>query len=515
MAKRINYVLIVCLLALFFSLTLGHEVLWSEEISVCSSKTPIMGEPEASVSQAQKWAQSRDAHQRFIDIAPTYWKYGRLMGIRPEVLYAQSAKETAFGRYGGVVEPYFNNWAGIKTAEGGPCDCPDAHEKFDTPEDGVRGHFNHIGAYVGIDPVGEPHGRYYVVLTTSWAGTIKYVEELGGRWAPSSTYGESVVNDYLRGLLRTEILISVKSKNRIFGKSRYQTAVEISREAFSNSQSAEAVVLTRGDDFPDALAGSSFAYHSNGPLLLTPADRLHDDAAAEIERVLQPDGTIYILGGDAAISAEVQDEIEENFNHEVKRLAGDNRYETAVKVGEKFLENKEGGFPVFMATGENFPDALTVASAAANRGGIILLSSSSSLDVKTAEFLVSHEDDLEEVYVVGGTSALSEEVYEESGAGERIAGNNRWETAVKLAERFFEGPSNVTIASGLDFPDALSGGAYAAILEAPMLLAGPTDMPLSVVDYLKSLSSDLLPHVYIFGGANAIGEEIMKKMEEK
>ncbi len=515
MVKKISYTLIICVVALFFSLALGHEVLWTEEINVCSSKTPIIGEPEISVSQAQKWAQSRDAHQRFIDIAPTYWEYGRLMGIRPEVLYAQSAKETAFGRYGGVVEPCFNNWAGIKTAEGGPCDCPDAHEKFDTPEDGVRGHFNHIGAYVDIDPVGEPHGRYYVVLTTSWAGTIKYVEELGGRWAPSSTYGESIVNDFLRGLLRTEVLVSVKSKNRIFGESRYRTAMEISREAFPNSQSADAVVLARGDEFSDALAGSPFAYHSNGPLLLTPADRLHDDTAAEIERVLRSDGTVYILGGDAAISAEVQYEIEENYDYEVKRLAGNDRYETAVKVGKKFLKKEEGNFPVFMATGENFPDALAVSSVAASGGGITLLSPSSSLDVKTEEFLRSYKDDLEEVYVVGGASVLSEEVYEESGAGERIAGNNRWETAVNLAERFFEGPSNVTIASGLDFPDALSGGAYAATLEAPMLLAGPTDMPLSVVDYLNSLSSDLLPHVFIFGGANAIGEEIMKQMEEK
>jgi len=305
-----------------------------------------------------------------------------------------------------------------------------------------------------------------------------------------------------------EHFIKTADVSRIHGNNRYRTAVEISRKAFSNSQSAEAVVLTRGDDFPDALAGSPFAYHSNGSLLLTPADRLHDDAAAEIERVLQPDGTIYILGGDAAISAEVQEEIEENFTHEVKRLAGDDRYETAVKVGEKFLENKEGGFPVFIATGENFPDALTVASAAANRGGIILLSSSSSLDVKTAKFLVSHEDDLEDVYVVGGTSALSERVYEQCGAGERIAGNNRWETAVKLAERFFEEPSNVTIASGLDFPDALSGGAYAATLKAPVVLVGLESLPEAVMAYLETKNPDL-PAVNIYGGSNAIRESVL------
>ncbi len=305
-----------------------------------------------------------------------------------------------------------------------------------------------------------------------------------------------------------EHFIKTADVSRIHGDNRYRTAVEISREAFSNSQSAEVVVLARGDDFPDALAGSPFAYHSNGPLLLTPEDRLHNDTADEIERVLQSDGTVYILGGDAAISAEVQDEIEENFNHEVKRLAGDDRCETAVKIAEKFLEDKEGSFPVFMATGENFPDALAVASAAASRGGIILLSSSSSLEVKAAEFLVSYEDDLEEVYVVGGTSALSERVYEQCGAGERIAGNNRWETAVKLAERFFEEPSDVTFASGLDFPDALSGGAHAATLEAPVVLTGLDNLSEAVMAHLETKNPNL-PAVNIYGGSNAIRESVL------
>ena len=167
-------------------------------------KTPILGEPQATVHQAKEWAKERDAHQRFIDIAPVYWEIGQEIGIRPEVAYCQSAKETAFGRYGGVVSPEANNWAGIKIREGGPNSDPDAHEKFDTPEDGVRAHFNHLAAYVGLNPIGEPHGRYHTVMTIDWAGTIRYVEEFGGRWAPSEEYGKSIVNDYLNGLLNTE-----------------------------------------------------------------------------------------------------------------------------------------------------------------------------------------------------------------------------------------------------------------------------------------------------------------------
>ena len=166
--------------------------------------TPILGAPQATVAQAQAWAKARSAHQRFIDIAPTYWEIGQQIGIRPEVAYAQSAKETAFGRYGGVVSPEMNNWAGIKTRRGGANEDINAHEIFVTPKGGVRGHFNHLAAYTGQTPIGEPHGRYHTVMSLSWAGTIRTVEELGGKWAPNPDYGNSIIRDYLVWLLNTE-----------------------------------------------------------------------------------------------------------------------------------------------------------------------------------------------------------------------------------------------------------------------------------------------------------------------
>jgi len=182
------------------------------EIVAAVLGTPILGTPQATVAQAQEWARNRGAHQRFINIAPVYWEYGEKTGIRPEVLYAQSAKETAFGRYGGAVKPEQNNWAGIKTATAAG-DRPEDHETFPTPEDGVRAHFNHLAAYVGVPPLGEPHGRYHIVKGLNWAGSVRYVEELGGKWAPSPDYGRSIVQDYLEGLLNTsEVLEPVDER---------------------------------------------------------------------------------------------------------------------------------------------------------------------------------------------------------------------------------------------------------------------------------------------------------------
>ncbi len=166
------------------------------DLGVALSETNLLGEAEKTVEEAKLWAEKRGAAQRFIDIADSYWEYGELTGIRPEILYAQAAKETGFGKYGGAVIPEQNNWAGIKTktATG---DLMEDHETFETPEDGVRGHFNHISAYIGLEPIGEPHGRYYSVKSIKWAGTVKTLEELGGKWCPDLYYGYSILHKYI------------------------------------------------------------------------------------------------------------------------------------------------------------------------------------------------------------------------------------------------------------------------------------------------------------------------------
>jgi N-acetylmuramoyl-L-alanine amidase len=157
------------------------------------ANTPIMGLALVTVEQAQAWAKNREAEQRFIDIAPLYWDYGLLCGMRPEVLYAQAAVETNFGRYDNRVPADYNNWAGIKTAEADGNSTED-HEKFATPEEGVRAHYNHMAAYIGLQPVGEPHGRYLVAIAQPWAGTVQYVEDLSSKWTPLPDYHVYITN---------------------------------------------------------------------------------------------------------------------------------------------------------------------------------------------------------------------------------------------------------------------------------------------------------------------------------
>ncbi len=174
------------------------------DLGVKQSQTPMVAPARVTLEQAKKWASDKGAHQRFIDIADVYWKYGEITGISPEILYAQAAKETNFGKYTGAVLPEQNNWAGIKTATSNGDSTYD-HETFTTPDDGVRAHFNHMSAYIGLAPVGEPHGRYNSVVKLTWAGKVKNLEELGGKWCPDLYYGYSILHNFIEPMMATEV----------------------------------------------------------------------------------------------------------------------------------------------------------------------------------------------------------------------------------------------------------------------------------------------------------------------
>jgi len=174
-----------------------------DEIVSAATGTPILGQAQATVQQAQAWARSRNAAQVFIDLAPLYWLEAPLRGgVRPEVAYAQAAKETAFGRFGGVIPgPEWHNWCGLKTTSGGGNYDVNAHAKFPDDLTGVRAHLDHLALYAGAPgyPLpGTPDPRHFPYI----AGTAKTVESLSGKWAGAG-YGESIVRDYLAGLLAT------------------------------------------------------------------------------------------------------------------------------------------------------------------------------------------------------------------------------------------------------------------------------------------------------------------------
>jgi putative cell wall-binding protein/lysophospholipase L1-like esterase len=170
----------------------------------------------------------------------------------------------------------------------------------------------------------------------------------------------------------------------------------------------------------------------------------------------------------------------------IERIAGADRYETAAAVSRAAFAN---GAPVaFLASGTVYADALAAAPAATAAGGPVLLTAPDALPAATQAELGRLRP--ASVVVVGGTSAVSDEVASAAGATERVAGADRYETAAALARRVHpaDGPVDAAyVASGESFPDALSGAAPAARDRAPILLASRTQVPPSTAAELARL----------------------------
>ena len=206
--KKKVMLIIMCLFAIV--LFIPYEKVQAEEIK----DYDIISDSKITVKQAKEWAKSRNATENFVKLAELYWKYSDdCGGVNPAIAYAQSAKETNFGNFGGVLDESYFNPCGLKNNQGGSDNDPEAHQKFDSWDDGVQAHLDHLALYAGAE--GYPRSdtydpRHFKTIV----GRCRTINELGGagKWAPSETYGEEL-NSLYRSLLissgiETEDLIS-------------------------------------------------------------------------------------------------------------------------------------------------------------------------------------------------------------------------------------------------------------------------------------------------------------------
>lgn len=171
---------------------------------------------------------------------------------------------------------------------------------------------------------------------------------------------------------------SYGTTHRLAGANRYATAAEISKARFSPASTDTAYVAT-GVNFPDALAGGPAAAVDGAPILLVTKDSIPNPTAVELTRLGV--STIVILGGTGVVSAAAETQLGA-YATTVLRRAGTNRYNTAVEISRSKFSP---GVPrIYVATGENFPDALAGAAAAGFVGGPILLLTRYSVPGSTA-----------------------------------------------------------------------------------------------------------------------------------
>jgi putative cell wall-binding protein len=229
--------------------------------------------------------------------------------------------------------------------------------------------------------------------------------------------------------------------DRVGGGNRYATAVAVSQwisnlDDEANETEAEltmldehgdggggTVFLATGGRFPDALVGATLAVAENARVLLTADGTLPAVTAEEIER-LGP-ARIIALGGQHAVSDAVLDAAADLVGATTERIAGGDRYETAVAVSQH-LTGDGGAELVYVATGVGWADAVAGAAAAGSGGVPVLLVRPGALPDVVADELARLAPG--SVRVLGGPSAVTGRVADALeavlGAGAETADDN-------------------------------------------------------------------------------------------
>lgn len=313
---------------------------------------------------------------------------------------------------------------------------------------------------------------------------------------------------------RTALSTTAAPVYRIAGNDRIQTAIEASAAAWDDAGTvdgalAKAVVLSRYDEYADALGGAALAGAAVGPLLLTPPTSLNASVKAEIDRVLGGAGVVYALGGVTAVSAETEAELKA-AGYTVVRLAGVDRYETSVKVAQEVGKLAPEGKPqfVFATTGLNFPDGLAAGATAGGYWASVVLTRDSVLDASVKTYLDGIAAAGIEQFAVGGAAANVTRTWDHE-----FNGADRYQTAATVADGFWgidpaNGPLAIGLATGMNWPDALAGGAFMAGW-GPLMLSRTDSLPTPTAEITTSLVNLSDPSSVqfglVFGGDDVVG----------
>lgn len=204
-----------------------------------------------------------------------------------------------------------------------------------------------------------------------------------------------------------------------------------------------------------------------------------------------------------------------------QRISGASRYETAVKISQHAYPSTTGG-TVIVATGENYPDALGAAPLGAKLKAPMLLTGSKSLPQVTENELTRLRPS--KVYIVGGKGVVSPAIEKQietlikqlrpAATVERLAGKDRYSTSEAIVREGWPNGSatRVFIATGAGFADALSAGAAAGSLNAPVVLVpgSSASAPASAKKLLTDLGASTL---YIAGGTGAVSSSLVNSIK--
>ena len=295
---------------------------------------------------------------------------------------------------------------------------------------------------------------------------------------------------------------------RLGGADRFETSAKLVLDSFSSG--ADTVFLAAGTDFPDALAGGPVAGSRGAPLLLTSPSLLQPVTKEALDR-LKP-STLVLLGGNASITPALESVLRKlSYVTTVTRIGGETRYATAASIAASQFTQAS---TVYIANGENFPDALSGGPSAGSMGAPLLLSRAQLLPPETVAALEAFRPS--RIVVLGGEASISSELERtlrvRTGASiTRLFGADRYETSARIVEAQPELSGDVLyVSSGAAFPDALSSGSVARSGNAAMLLVDPSGLSASTQSVLRELRPK---RIVMVGGPASLSRAIERQLD--
>ena len=363
-------------------------------------------------------------------------------------------------------------------------------------------------AYAGAKvAVKDAEGNVVAEAVTDKDGIAKLTVEKAGKYsatvtalADDETASKQFIAPYAEITVKGEEKPAVKEEDvRVQGADRYDTAYK-NADALKKQLGLDmfdSAVVACGSNYPDALSAAYLAKVKNAPLLLSDVGEVQG-TVDYIRKNVAKGKTVYLIGGRRVLPEEIKTIL--GSDYDVKRIEGADRFLTNLAVLKEANVNNE---EIMVCSGLGFADAI---SAAATGRPVLLVD-----DVLTAE----QKDFLGGInpakfYIVGGKKSVSDNVQTALTAmrsTERIAGTDRFDTAVQVAKKFFDMKSStVVIANGNGFADGIVAGVTAMANNAPLLLVDDSNLK-GAADFVKETGAK---RSIVMGGARAVSDQAVK-----
>ena len=200
-----------------------------------------------------------------------------------------------------------------------------------------------------------------------------------------------------------------------------------------------------------------------------------------------------------------------------ERLAGQDQFQTARAISEEF--NSGTIQDVIIASGNNFPDALSASVLAKKLNAPILLVNSKVQGSNEAfNYISQHLSKMGTVHIIGGMGIVSSDFdvhlkrlgYDPQHI-DRIGGDDLYDTNLLIAHKLAVVKNTpVVIASGENFPDALSISSIASSKGWPILLVGKNFLAQGIKDYILQQQPS---QIYIVGGTGVVSEAVKMQVQ--